>query len=257
MGPKRRTPLSSHQLVPILRELAATGEIVPITLTLTFRRLGCHATPQPLVLGRPNLVGCGGERCRDRVQRGLSGRPRRRGGSLRKSFFYADFARTLIKQIIVSFRGAVNAAEANSLATYRLATAGSRGSFTAKNATVIKLASAVYQAAKNTVTLTPTKPFSMAKPVQLQVNGLAPLGLKDSFGRLIDGDDNGQPGGNAVAILSRGGVKINAIVDHSTDAHRFPLLDAAAVDALLERMDTIGLARVDRNWDKFDPGLSA
>jgi hypothetical protein len=40
------------------------------------------------------------------------------------------------------------------LATYRLAAAGSKGSFTAKNATVIKLTSAVYQAAKNTVTLT-------------------------------------------------------------------------------------------------------
>ena len=47
--------------------------------------------------------------------------------------------------------------EANSLAIYRLATAGTKGSFTAKNATVIKLASAVSLAAKNTVTLTPTR----------------------------------------------------------------------------------------------------
>ncbi len=39
MRPKRKTTLSSDQLAVILRELAATGEVVPIIPTLTLRAL--------------------------------------------------------------------------------------------------------------------------------------------------------------------------------------------------------------------------
>jgi hypothetical protein len=35
--------------------------------------------------------------------------------------------------------------------------------------------------------------------------------LNDALGRLIDGDDDGSPGGNAVAVLQRGGVVISEI----------------------------------------------
>jgi hypothetical protein len=58
------------------------------------------------------------------------------------------------------------------------------------------------------VTLTPKKSFSLSKPVQLQINGNAPAGLMDSVGRFIDGDHNGQPGGDAVAVLKRNGVSV-------------------------------------------------
>jgi len=58
-----------------------------------------------------------------------------------------------------------------------LATTGTKGSFTAKNATVIKLASAVYDPASNTDTLTLKKPFSLSEPVQLLVDGIPPSGL--------------------------------------------------------------------------------
>ncbi|MFI5454955.1 MAG: RHS repeat-associated core domain-containing protein [Isosphaerales bacterium] len=118
----------------------------------------------------------------------------------------------LVTQISIGFSGAVNAGEADSPATYRLATAGKKGSFTAKNAQVIKLKSALYNAATNMVTLTPKKAFSLTKPVQLLVEGVPPSGLQDSFDRFIDGDHNGQPGGNAVAVLSHGRVSINAVV---------------------------------------------
>jgi hypothetical protein len=71
------------------------------------------------------------------------------------------------------------------------------------------LVSAVYNAATDTVKLTPKRPFSLPRPVQLTIKGTPPGGLQDSFGRLIDGADNGQPGSNAVAVLGREGVVIS------------------------------------------------
>ena len=117
----------------------------------------------------------------------------------------------MVTQITVDFSGPVNASDANSVAMYRLATPGKKGSFDAKNAAVIKLKSAKYDAALEQVVLTPKKLFALSKPVQLRVDGLAPTGLQDASGRLIDGDDDGQPGGNAVAVLRAGGVTMSAM----------------------------------------------
>ena len=75
---------------------------------------------------------------------------------------------------------------------------------------MLKLRSAVYNTANNTVALTLKKPFVLSKPVELIVNGQPPAGLEDSSGRLIDGNHDGQAGGNAVAVLSRTGATISA-----------------------------------------------
>jgi plastocyanin len=108
-----------------------------------------------------------------------------------------------VTQILLSFTGALNVSRADSLASYRLATAGRRGSFDARNARIIRLRSAVINPATNVVALTPRKTFALSKTVQLRVSGLPPDGLLDSLGRLIDGDHNGTAGGNAVALLER------------------------------------------------------
>ena len=91
----------------------------------------------------------------------------------------AIFKKHKVFQILVTFSGPVDAAEAQKTRIYRLATAGKKGSFTAKNAKAIPLKSAAFSAASNTVTLTPTKPFKLSKPVQLQVQGRSPSGLED------------------------------------------------------------------------------
>jgi uncharacterized protein YjdB len=116
-----------------------------------------------------------------------------------------------VTAITVVFSGAVNAAEASSLSNYRLAMPGKRGSFDAKNAKLVKLKSAVYTAALDQVVLAPKKAFALSKPVQLRINGQSPAGLQDAQGRLIDGNRDGQPGGNAVAVISRKGVTSSAI----------------------------------------------
>jgi hypothetical protein len=146
-----------------------------------------------------------------------------------------------VTQIIVSVSGALNAGEADSIATYQLATPGKKGSYTAKGAKVIALKSAQYSAATDEVTLTPTKPFKITKPVQLLIHGTGPSGLQDSLGRLIDGKHDGQAGGDAVAILSRGGVSLAKVARGPAQARRAS--HPSAVDVLLERGDLIGLRR--------------
>ena len=81
----------------------------------------------------------------------------------------------LVTEIVVHFSGPVNAAQADNVATYRLAAANGQGSFTAKNSPVMKLRSAVFNPANDTVTLTPRKAFALTRPVQLTING-TPLG---------------------------------------------------------------------------------
>jgi hypothetical protein len=146
-----------------------------------------------------------------------------------------------VTEVIVIFSGAVNAAEAQNPAIYRLTLPGKKGSYTAKNARAIGLKSAAYNSANDTVTLTPLKPFKVTKPVQLQVNGQPPAGLQDGSGRLIDGDHNGTPGGNAVAILSRGGASIQAIASGTTGGQSVGIM--AIVDALFEQDALAGLTK--------------
>jgi hypothetical protein len=136
------------------------------------------------------------------------------------------------------------------MATYRLTTAGKKGSFTAKNAKVIRLKSAAYNSANDTVTLIPSKPFAVTKPVQLQISGQPPEGLQDGSGRLIDGDHNGTPGGNAVAILSRGGASIEAIASGTTSGRDVGIM--AIVDALFEQDALTGLTTAHTAPDTHD-----
>src|SRR5262249_16879958 len=134
-------------------------------------------------------------------------------------------------------------AEAQNPASYRLTFPGKRGSYTAKSAKVIKLKSAVYNSASDTAMLIPSKPFAVTKPVQLQINGQPPAGPQDSFRRLIVGDHNSTPGGNAVAILSWGGAAIEAIASGTATGQNVGIM---AIDALLEQDALAGLTTARR-----------
>jgi cyclophilin family peptidyl-prolyl cis-trans isomerase len=117
-----------------------------------------------------------------------------------------------VTQILVHFSGAVNADQADQTSIYRLALPGRKGSYTARNAPIIKLKKAVYDPLGHTATLQLRAPLILSrKKVQLLINGLPPSGLTDSLDRLIDGDHNGTPGGNAIAYLSRSGVTISSL----------------------------------------------
>jgi len=73
--------------------------------------------------------------------------------------------------------------------------------------------------------------------VQLLVYGTGASGLQDAEGRLIDGDHNGTPGGNAIAILSKNRVTIDALPLARASGQTAA---SAVVDAFLERADLAG-----------------
>ena len=114
-----------------------------------------------------------------------------------------------VTQIVIGFSGAVNATEAQSTGTYELILANTAGLFVPTKKTLIKIKSA--RLSGNTVTLNLKAPLRLKKSVELIVDGIAPSGLQDSQGRLIDGNHDGTAGGNAIAILAKGGATIDAV----------------------------------------------
>jgi len=114
--------------------------------------------------------------------------------------------RHLVTQILVTFSGPVDSTEADLTTTYRLSTQGKHRLFNFKGSQIFRLRKAFYTASSDQVALTPKTPFTLARPVQLIIFGTPPSGLQDSFGRYIDGADNGRAGSNATALLERRGV---------------------------------------------------
>jgi cyclophilin family peptidyl-prolyl cis-trans isomerase len=111
-----------------------------------------------------------------------------------------------VTAIQVTFSGPVNATQAETPSTYRLAAAGKGGSFTARSARVIKTSSIVYDSSDDTVTLTLQRPLRLTRAVQLFVAGTGSTALVDTAGRPIDGANNGQAGSDAVIAITRKGV---------------------------------------------------
>jgi cyclophilin family peptidyl-prolyl cis-trans isomerase len=143
-----------------------------------------------------------------------------------------------VTEIHVAFSGAVNPTEAADAATYQLIKQGKHNAFVVTSKSTITIESASYDPTDYQVTLIPVKPFALSKPVEVVVEGEAPSGLEDAEGRLIDGNRDGQPGGNATAILSKGGASVDAIPSVA------PSLAAAnAVDVLIAQSAADGLVR--------------
>jgi hypothetical protein len=90
----------------------------------------------------------------------------------------------------------------------------------------VALSGVHYDAGQNTVTLTPARKLNLNTPLLLTVNA---AGLRDASGRLLDGNGNGQPGGNFTATLSKAGATISPAVE----AGRAMTRRQDAVDAVL------------------------
>jgi Calx-beta domain len=144
-----------------------------------------------------------------------------------------------VTEVNIGFSGALEPNTADNKTNYRLSVPGTGGSYTAKNAKVLGIRSAVSSAAHDTVTLTLSKPIALAKPVQLIVSGSTSSGLTDTFGRKIDGDHNGTAGGNATAILSKQGAKVTALRTRSSQR----ATGSAAVEVALEQPHFIEVLR--------------
>jgi hypothetical protein len=107
-----------------------------------------------------------------------------------------------LTRVVVGFSGPLTASQADNVAMYRLELPGERGSFRARTTRAVKLRSADYDASTNTVALTLHRPLRLAKRVELTIDGEAPTGLEDSQGRLIDGNHDGNAGGDATVVIT-------------------------------------------------------
>ena len=99
--------------------------------------------------------------------------------------------------IVVKFSGALNAADAQDLGLYSLATEARGKKHPSRP---VGLTLATYDPSAGTVTLTPRKKLVLKPPLQLRIRA---AGLIDTLGRSLERNDDGQPGGDFVSILSK------------------------------------------------------
>src|SRR5207237_6851563 len=117
--------------------------------------------------------------------------------------------------LVIQFGAGLDASAASNVGAYRLVTAGRDKKFGTKDDKVIRLASASYNDATHAVRLTPRTALPKAQTLQLRALSSA---LRDTFGRPIDGDHDAQPGGDLVASVARGKVRIAAMSVMAIDA---------------------------------------
>ena len=100
---------------------------------------------------------------------------------------------------MISFSGALDPGAARMLGDYQLATVVKAKKSRAHTGKAVKLISATYDPSRHTVTLTPRGKVP-ATPLQLTIIAAKTL---DAEGRPIDGDHDGQPGGNFQTTLRK------------------------------------------------------
>jgi hypothetical protein len=137
--------------------------------------------------------------------------------------------------LVIQFSGALNPARAQDLAAYQLLSGKTKKSHTTLNKPVL-LSSATYNASAHTVTLIPRSKLNPAQPEQLRITGSV---LTDSFGRSVDGNDDGQPGGEFVATTK--GKSVAMATFSNTGAVPLSRLALEAIDRVLA-VDTQSLA---------------
>jgi hypothetical protein len=128
----------------------------------------------------------------------------------RVQLVYDKKNKQLLRQVIVYFSGSLGRSGATNKANYRLALTGSGGSFDAKNAPQVKFGAPSYDANKKAVTLTLSSGLTLktSTKVQLRITSKNGSGLTDSQGNPIDGDHNGQVGGNVIALIRLRGASL-------------------------------------------------
>jgi MBG domain (YGX type) len=125
--------------------------------------------------------------------------------------------RKTVEGIVLRFSEALDAATAQSISSYSLATVAKT---TKQKSQPVALSTATYNSTAFTVTLLTKKPLAVNPPLLLTV---AASSVLDALGRELDGDDSGQPGSNFTAVLSGKRTQI-------TSAVRLARLTAAHVD---------------------------
>ncbi len=95
--------------------------------------------------------------------------------------------------LVINFNGSLDGTFAQEVANYRIVGPGGHR---------IKVSSAVYDAATNTVTLKPSKRLNVHRTYRLTINGTTSGALQNPAGVLMAGSAVGQPGTNYVTKIT-------------------------------------------------------
>jgi hypothetical protein len=114
---------------------------------------------------------------------------------------------TQATHLILTFSESLNAATAEDLSNYHITAPGRDGRFGTHDDRTVAITSAVYDPAQHTVTLTTLQRLSWTNRYEIWVNGSSPAGVTDLAGNLLDGNNDGKPGGVYLAAF-RGAVLI-------------------------------------------------
>ena len=115
---------------------------------------------------------------------------------------------------------------AGNLGAYKLLSGQTKRGVTTFNK-VVPLASAVYNSTALTVTFIPAGKLNLSNPKQLRITAAL---LTDAYGRPLDGNYDGQPGGNFVGTFKNRGITFAQV----KSAARIEALSASSVDAVFE-----------------------
>lgn len=116
-----------------------------------------------------------------------------------------DLSRTGIHhqptRLVLTFSDALVPSRAQDLSNYILVAPGHDGRFGTRDDQVIRVKSATYDPATRTVTLSPSRNLNRYRRYRITVKGTGAAGVTDPAGKLLDGNGDGQPGGDYVAII--------------------------------------------------------
>jgi len=95
--------------------------------------------------------------------------------------------------LVINFNSPLDPSSAQNTSNYRIVGPGNRR---------IRLSSATYNSATNSVTLLTAARLNLRTTYRLTINGTAPSGLTNPEGMLLDGAGTGQPGSNYVTSIT-------------------------------------------------------
>lgn len=97
---------------------------------------------------------------------------------------------------VATFDGPLETPSATARSNYRLFSAGRDGQLGTQDDVAIGLTRPFYDATNNTVSIRTRRAVSLHRRVTFAINGTAPNGVRGANGQLLDGNNDGQPGGN-------------------------------------------------------------
>ena len=108
-----------------------------------------------------------------------------------------------LSKITLRFSESMNLSSAKNVINYTLLDAGASHIFGSKGNHLVKIASATYTSADNSVTLVLKKPDSLKDSIRLTVSAQPPSGLESAGGKLLNASASGAPGANDVFYFGK------------------------------------------------------